>query len=619
MMSESSIFVFRKEITAAEYNICLFKDFSRDESEYVNDEIFAEINEIRTKIHRPNKIIIITKDHSILNKNKIKSRVVKNQEIEYLNYCDKQKLNEEGLLSSGIAEIVKRNKVVQYAPYGTTFKKTSGRTEKYFIKASLSLLNYSEICFMALATYHKITPTTLKSTNKIFVDTSSIISLAQNLIYCYEVINNLKINPQIINFQSYTSSDIDFNRDGCYTLMSASTSGGLKEKNNISSTKCLTLFTPDSLMEEKSLFSIPINQNQNLFHRAIPLTNEDFSLEMAEARGIIIRQAEIERLDSGKLIQKLLHDGFRKIKYNFKYNELKDQECIHFCVDCLKCILESTKFIENTFSRSLSLEKKNIIIFDEYNPKEEIERLVAIKLNDFINNGNRNNICQKQNVIVFIPQALDSTLIRISQKLRQFDLINITYIIGVLVSSDFKQAKDVENNITFNNTDYKYNFFCYLNLPILALEKLDDKIYSSYPLTNGFVFDNKHESSNLNPRIVYVVVYIIIQLLRKGNKLTDNIAYYDVLSPANFSRFNDSFLQLSLLYSAQGRELNYATNKNLSREMKNIILDLLKAKKEVGKEFVEALREDRIQLTDEDKNDVRNTIENSDLFKISEI
>ncbi len=52
-------------------------------------------------------------------------------------------------------------------------------------------------------------------------------------------------------------------------------------------------------------------------------------------------------------------------------------------------------------------------------------------------------------------------------------------------------------------------------------------------------------------------------------------------------------------------------------KMKNVILDLLISKKYVGKEFVEALEQGKIKLTDKDYESIRDKC--SDMFDENEI
>ncbi len=616
-MSNNSVFSFRETIDDRSYNLYIFKDFTGSDQDAQSD-IFGVIDIKRQEIHFPNTVFIICKSKAILDKEKIEGRFANGQTVEYINYEDV----DSNIFESGILAITDKNKVVQCAPYGTVFKKTSGAESDYFIKASLSLLEYSEICFMALAIYHKIGHEKLSSLKKIYVDTSSIISLVQSLIYCYKIIKNADINPQIINFRSYREQNIDFNLDRSFTVISASSSDNLRKKNSISSDKCLTLFYPKNKEPHtESLFLVDIENtdkstNNSTNPKTIPLTSEDFSLEYSKSKEIIITKSEVERLDSRKLIKKILSKEFKNISYSFSHDGIKERDCINFDSNDLYQLLEKNGFIKDTLLRSFASEKDNYIIYDFENPKEKclgIKKDTFIKPESHIETDIKKDIKDK-NVIVFLTQSTGSDLILISQNLRKYDIANINYIIGVLITDSLQHSKNLQNNICFNDTPYKYGFYCYLDLPLLGIIEPYKNI-KDYSLTDGFVFYDGDNSAELNPYQVYLVICLILQLLRDNNKLTDNISYHDVLSPENFSRFNDSLLQLSFLNAATGRELNFCSNTDLSMEMKNVILNLLKSKEYVGKKFVEALKEKQIKLTDGDFKSIKD--KHTKMFKTS--
>ena len=206
-------------------------------------------------------------------------------------------------------------------------------------------------------------------------------------------------------------------------------------------------------------------------------------------------------------------------------------------------------------------------------------------------------------------------MIKISRRLRKYTVKNISYIIGILVTDDFGQSENFKNNIRFNNTNYKYNFFCYLDLPVGKVTQ-PPNVLRKQKITNGFIFYKGENASKLAADQIYLTVYIILQLLRANKKLHDDIAYHNVISPKNFSRFNDSLLQLSILHSAEGRELCFLSNSQLSNEMKDVVLDLMKEDEDVGKEFIKALKKGIINLTADDKSAIEH--EYSCLFKEKE-
>ncbi|CAC9623400.1 hypothetical protein [uncultured Gammaproteobacteria bacterium] len=586
-MIKDSIFSFKKhEEESGDYVLYLFTDFSGDLTSN-NLDISHVLAEVRQEIYSPSTIFIICID-SDLDESKHRSRFSKEQEIKYIKYEDIS----DDIFKIGIRQIVEDNKVVQYAPHGTVFKKTSSKESHYFIKASLSLSEYPQICFLALSLYQEIKDK-IPSIKKFYVDTSSIIPLIQALI-CYQNIvdSGDKFHPKILNFKSYTANHFIFNSDS-YTIISASSSGGLQDKIGVDTDKCITIFLLKAVSKEyKCLFQIDIKGNQSLIQplMPIPLTTEDFSLAYSKSEEVIITKKYIDKLDEKKLIKKLLDENFKNVEYSFPHNEIYNQDLLEFDETFLKEILEN--FTSNIFNRCLLSKKDNCIIYRGEIP----ENINKIKIDTFLED---NSDVGDKNIIVFLDQSNEKELIQISRKLRKHSVFNITYIIGILLTKDIAQSKTLQNNICFNDTDHKYGFYCYLDLPLLTINKPDIK---RGVLSDGFIFyeDKDGKSSELEKKQVYLVVCLILELLRHDNKLSDNISFYHVISPKNFSRFNDSLLQLSILSAAKGRELDFSSNKDLSHEMKNVIIDLMKEDIRAGKIFIKHIENKNIFLIEGD-------------------
>lgn len=101
--------------------------------------------------------------------------------------------------------------------------------------------------------------------------------------------------------------------------------------------------------------------------------------------------------------------------------------------------------------------------------------------------------------------------------------------------------------------------------------------------TQDFAFwSNGYEPSEVKPESVYLTISSILQGLRE-RPLTDsdtdslfNYVYqHSVLSPDNFTRFNDSLLQSCLWRAANSRELDYRSSPDLSREFITILERLI--------------------------------------------
>ena len=618
----NSIFLFkyRHEKSGGAYDIYLFKDFS-GVKENDQADIFAEIDLIRQEIHSPKKVIIICKCVSSLDKEKLEGRFTEAPPFKYIDY---ENISND-IFHKGASEIIRRNKVVQTSPEGTLFKHPSGKELNYFIKASLALIEYPEICFLSLALINKIGKERIQKFRKIYIDTSAILPLIQSVIYYIN--KECAFNPKIINFKSYTKNEdtpsaSDLNLTDSFTIISASTSGGLREKLCIENDKYLTLFYPKNKKDkEKYLFCVDHpSDNTHPSPRQIPLTAEDFSLEYSMAKETLITKKEVEKMDTHKLIPMLLSNGVKEFKFECKYSAGEEREIIKFEIRALLDFFKKEAFIKDAFLRSCTSETDNTIVCDE-SSYTFIKKIIKtepkhVEIKKLLGNSKCNNIDEK-NIIIFLPQATYLKLTKISQKLRKYEVENISYIIGILITDDFEQSKYLKNNICFNNTNYKYNFFCYLDLPVGKVTQ-PPNVLRKQKITNGFIFYKKEEdASKLAADQIYLTVYVILQLLRANKKLHDDIAYHDVISPKNFSRFNDSLLQLSILHGSEGRELCFLSNSQLSNEMKDIILDLMKENENVGKEFIKALKKGLINLTENDKSTIEN--KHPDLFKESSI
>ena len=582
-MNNSPIFLFRDDRDGGSYDLYLFKDFSGTKTTH-SDNIFNILNEVRLRVHIPDTLFIICIDGSDLDKEKYCERFLKGQKIEYINYKD----IDENIFKIGIRQIVKDNKVVQYAPHGTIFKKTSDKESYYFIKASLALSDYPKICFLSLALHQKITKEKILSIKKFYIDTSSIMPLIQALIFYQNMTGNNEFSPEIINFKSYNKHNINFNFSGLYTVISASSAGGLQEKYHISEDKCITIFLPKSV-GKNNLFEVDIQNNQSSGQeKPIPLISEDFSLEYSKSEEVIITKLNIEKLDTTKTIKKLLHDDFKKVDYKFEYDEILNTKLINFNDGFIDKLLKDFK--EKSINRCLLSKKDNYIICEN-----TADKVIGVEF--FLKLDISNTDLNDKNIIVCLDQSDKNKLIQISQKLRDYKIFNVTYIIGILLTKSISESKNLQNNICFNDSENKYGFYCYLDLPLLNITQPD---LLQHKLSDGFVFYDGEESSELCQKQVYLAICFILELLRNDKKLSDNISFHNVISPKNFSRFNDPLLQLSILFAAKGRELNFFSNSDLSYEMSNIVMDLTKQNKDIGKIFIKAIESKKIALTEKD-------------------
>ena len=619
-MSNDSVFIFKDEKKDGSYNYYLFKDFSIDKepcisnykepsisnykepsiSNYKDPCISNALNKIRRKIHAPKKIFIISNRKIPRHMAKWKSRFPAYPiTINHISYKDV----ESKVLQIGICQIVRESKVVQCAPSNTKFKKTSGKESSHFIKASLALSDYPQICFLSLALHKEISKDyKVSSIRKIYIDTSSIMPVVQALIYYQEAFyqdTKQTFHPKIINFKSYTENKYKFNIDGSYTLISASSSGELQNKLNILENKCTTLFLAKNV-EKKCLFHVDVsNEVKNKTNMVIPLTLEDFSLDYAKSEEVVIIKDKVQQLDKQKLIDRLLSEDFKGVDYSIQHKSEHEKNLLEFNNDWVANNSDLCKFKEETLDSCLLSNKENVIVGTNIDEicKEMSYKYMYISYKKFLKRPKKSSLKGK-NVIVCLNQTNKEELIRISQILRDYKVFYVTYVIGILLTESIAQSKNLQKNICFNHTNRKYGFNCWLDLPLLTIQNpapVEGKI------TEGFVFYNgKKSSSKLSSKQVYLMWCLVLELLRNNNSLRDNIAFYDVLSPQNFSRFNDSLLQLSILNAAKGRELDYSSNISLSKEMLNVVIDIKKSNSKVGNDFIKAIENKTICLTIKD-------------------
>jgi len=132
-------------------------------------------------------------------------------------------------------------------------------------------------------------------------------------------------------------------------------------------------------------------------------------------------------------------------------------------------------------------------------------------------------------------------------------------------------------------------------------------------LGEGSVFFSGKYSSNLSQIAVHAMVSSSMQAAREPllarvheslPKFDDNPFVRSVLNPLMFARFSDGILQASLLRAAMPSELDYAADKNLSRQFASIFSDVLFNHEFIAGgaalEFIFALTKNKISLVRED-------------------
>lgn len=127
-------------------------------------------------------------------------------------------------------------------------------------------------------------------------------------------------------------------------------------------------------------------------------------------------------------------------------------------------------------------------------------------------------------------------------------------------------------------------------------------------LRQNFAFWKGGDAAGADQADVFVTIASILENLRTGvdpsspQRLFNDANTQSVLSPEIFSRFNDGIIQSSLLRAALPVELNYASSRDQSRAIADLILQMCelhdRPQGEALSEFLMALRSGRIVLED---------------------
>ena len=116
---------------------------------------------------------------------------------------------------------------------------------------------------------------------------------------------------------------------------------------------------------------------------------------------------------------------------------------------------------------------------------------------------------------------------------------------------------------------------------------------------------------------IYFTISNVINNLRNSDKieraLKQSSFVRNLISPANFNRFNDGIIQASILRCANPEELSYSIDYELSLEMKNILETLIIFhKEEQGEallEFLYAIAIEKLSLKEEHLEEIINLLE----------
>lgn len=162
-----------------------------------------------------------------------------------------------------------------------------------------------------------------------------------------------------------------------------------------------------------------------------------------------------------------------------------------------------------------------------------------------------------------------------------------------LLESDSKEIKGLSNKIFLPNVLLP-------NDSILNIRR------------NSAFFDREDYAEHASQSDVFFSIAYVVNRLRNSSShshvLQQSSFVRNLLSPANFNRFNDGIIQASLIRCARNQEMNYAIDSALSKEMKEILITIFKYRTEPQGEalleFLYAIAIGKLTLKREDLKEI---------------
>lgn len=144
-----------------------------------------------------------------------------------------------------------------------------------------------------------------------------------------------------------------------------------------------------------------------------------------------------------------------------------------------------------------------------------------------------------------------------------------------------------------------------LFLPNMYLPTKDSKLKIR---RNSAFFDRPDYAEHASQSDVFFSIAYVVNRLRNSTShshiLKQSSFVRNLISPANFNRFNDGIIQASLIRCATDQEMNYAIDTALSKKMKEILITIFKYRDqpqgEALLEFLYALAIGKLTLKKED-------------------
>lgn len=254
-------------------------------------------------------------------------------------------------------------------------------------------------------------------------------------------------------------------------------------------------------------------------------------------------------------------------------------------------------------------------------------------------------------------------VLSISRDLRELhDKGARTYLIGAQISEFSEQISSLANNLKFSSSKANIQVEVYRKLSVGSVaaqsftteqeffvarqdqlperlsERLDDlrnrnigcadgiflpsgaKLDKALELRKDFAYwtSGKYNPGAHNGVAVFATACALLQNARENSKLDaeqrlSGVSFQQVvLHPENFARYNDGIIQAALLRAAFPSELDYSSDEELSRNMKDFITKVFqsrtRAQGEAALEFALALVTERMKLSSTDWSEVRDTV-----------
>ncbi|PYY69741.1 hypothetical protein CRX42_15020 [Pseudomonas jessenii] len=569
--------------------------------------------------------------------------------------------NFDKLVDHGLIDILSKNNLVMESSPNYHFVKPSGKHSRKFMKASNVMQRSAEISFLAVNLLKHVN---LKI-DKIYTDTAGIFPLAYELIsikrrFSDDLCEFIDSFGTYKGLESYTFAGTE----NTLVLISASTSDDLfnklKIKSGLEQAKIVSLFgsNPNSisttfvnLTEFYSKYKLDLFANFTsssehecemcIYEKSIPLSlsNSQFVFEApkselylpiakdstAALRGIISNYKDSRAF-------KCLYDGLDG-KSNF---------APEYFIDVSKLVSDNLNYqkkINNYVTRSFPLSADLIVHANDQGAydlatsiKKEVKRLGK---NISISSIDEIEACSPKLGIVVVAGSIQTgkSLLDISRKLRTFDQLPISYVVGFAKFNDWAGYTKLKNDLCYNNGNpslgsHQFNAIEEIMLPInehrttswdreheviklaqqniklsndarnllnqrsLDLRQATDSenqgigtnIFLQSPTKNDmklgktFAFWNDKDNSQVweHQATVYFTISSILQGLRYSKNPKDPAPLKSgyilkQLDPLLFDRFNEGIIQASVLRSAKPRELDYSADDASSKIIGTLI------------------------------------------------